>query len=197
MKTFARLLARALAAMGIVTWISLIEAGKMVRKAIRTVMAPPASQEDIADEEYARAVTRAAIDSLPEPLTLEAIRAEWGEAAKLVLHGVPCPEGTLDEAAIAYLQGLPRTQAGMLVSCPALRIGEHLSGDGLIPGLPRVPSLSEYYRTTTSAESLALHDAAQEALDRRHVTDVLEWLLDAQAVEPDPAHYDLPAYRPT
>lgn len=155
MRRLARLMASvaaaALAALALaprMVW----EGGKWVAK---TVFPGQPQQEAIAEQELMEEIMR------PRPLPKADVGCEnpheaWGRAA--ADHMMPCgeplvrPEAVLDERARAYLDSLDVMERAALLAYEPRHIGQHLLGERVLKGLPKVPTAAEF----TDAEKARL-----------------------------------------
>ncbi|QRE76797.1 hypothetical protein [Methylobacterium aquaticum] len=167
--------ARALAAMGRVTLVPVIEGGKLIWRAVRTALVPPDPVGD-AEAELAHELT-APVEQEPSPAE------QWGRAAMLYMAGEPqASAGVLDDAARAYLDGLSVDQQVSLSQNDPATIGRHLLGERLLPSLPRPPTPAQF-RAIEAARAAAAAAEAQRALDgddfrTTHFREVLDDLID-------------------
>lgn len=179
MKGIFAAIARALAALGHVTWVATIESGKLVWRAVRSALAP---HDPIAEAE-AEFEAEAAEPAPAAPPTFDAlpVSEQWGLAAAEHLYprgASEVPPGTLDRAAIAYLDGLsPKDRATLMLHEPCY-IGEHLLGERVLQGLPKPLSASEF-AAIEGQRAAAAAEAARAEMERvSWIREVFDDLLD-------------------
>ncbi|GEL42924.1 MULTISPECIES: hypothetical protein [Methylobacteriaceae] len=154
-----------LAAMAAFVIIAVIESGRIVWKTVRAIVAPQ-PETPAAEAELEAALAEPVAPAAPRPL-LPA--EEWGLGALAYLaplnDGDEAKAACLDEAALAYLDSLNIVQRRELGRQDLSRIGRHLLGELVIPGLPRAPSLMEHQAAEAArtaailAEGVRAHDA--------------------------------------
>ncbi|MET7242920.1 hypothetical protein ABZT49_06085 [Methylobacterium sp. EM32] len=146
LKALAAIVARALAAAGRVTLVPIIEGGKLVWRTVRSALVPPdpVGEAKAAFEAEAQRVVEA-----PAPVTFDMLEPakQWGLAAAEHLQpsgDSEIPPGTLDRAALAYLDGLTPQERATLLSYEPRDVGEHLLGERALKGLPKPPKPAEF-----------------------------------------------------
>jgi hypothetical protein len=171
-------LARAMLAALTFVLVLVLEGGRIVWRLVRSIVAQP-SETPAAEADLEAALAEPVAPAAPRPLSPA---EEWGLGALAYLAplnpGDEAKASCLDEAAIAYLDGLNLGQRRELGRQDLSLIGQHLLGECVIPGLPRAPSLAEYQATeaarnaATLAEGVRVHDA------RTSQAQVIEELFD-------------------
>lgn len=167
-------IARALAAAGRFSWVTVWEGGKFVSRLVRTALTAPDPVGE-AEAELARELT-APVEQEPSPAE------QWGRAAMLYMAGEPEASATLDDAAKAYLDGLTVDQQVALSQNDPAVIGKHLLGERHLPSLPR-PMTPAEYRAIEAARAAAAAAEAHQSLvgdefKRLHLIEVIDDLLD-------------------
>jgi hypothetical protein len=176
MKKFWAAIARALAAMGLVTVMAVWEGGKLVLKTVRAVLAPRPPVAD-AEAELAHELAQPAGPKAPSPAEA------WGRAALHYIMGeAPEASAALDDAARAYLDGLSTDQQVALAQHDNRTVGRHLLRERLLPGLPRPMTPSEFRGIEATragaAATMAERVLSREEEMRQYVLDVLQELID-------------------
>lgn len=175
MKGLFAAIARALAAMGRVTWVATMESGKLVWRAVRSVLAP---HDPIAEAEAM--VEAEAAEPAPTPVAPSPAE-QWGRAALAHLMGDEPEAAAIDDAARAYLDGLTFPQQVALSKHDNVVIGRHLLGERHLESLPR-PMTPAEYRSMEAARAAAAAAEAHRRLTgdenkRSHFVAVLDELI--------------------
>ncbi|WP_342152015.1 hypothetical protein [Methylorubrum sp. SB2] len=175
MKALFAAIARALAAMGRVTWVATMESGKLVWRAVRSALAP---HDPIAEAEAM--VEAEAAEPAPTPVAPSPAE-QWGQAAVAYLTGEEPEAAALDDAARFYLDAISLDQQVALSQNEAAVIGRHLLGERLLPSLPR-PMTPAEYRSMEAARAAAAAAEAHRRLTgdenkRSHFVAVLDELI--------------------
>lgn len=189
MRRFLVALFAALALAPRLVYETVVEAGRLVWRAVRTVYPPtPALIEEAAEQELAQERRE---DAVPTVQGLDGVPPElaWGRAAMALLCDEIPPGGILDDAAEAYVERLDPVARGLLAAYPEADIGAHLLGQRPLPGLPRVPTLAEHHRSVNEAYVLLSRARSAAEAEQAWVSDVLAWLADKREHEPDYADY--------
>ncbi|MEH3144080.1 MAG: hypothetical protein PGN34_01705 [Methylobacterium frigidaeris] len=118
---------------------------RFVLRASAAVLPTPPQEEALAEEELLAELNRPR-EILKADIAEPDVREEWGHAAGS--HLFPCGEeraaGVLDERAVAYLNSLDVEERAALLAYEARHIGQHLMGERVLKGLPKVPTLAEW-----------------------------------------------------
>lgn len=175
MKRLFAAIARALAAMKRAVLVPVIEAGKLVWRAVASL----APHDPIAEAEAA--VEAQAAEPAPAPVALSPAE-QWGRAAVAFLTGEEPEAAALDDAARFYLDALSLDQQVALSQNEPAVIGRHLLGERLLPTLPR-PMTPAEYRGMEAARAAAAAAEAHRRLTgdeakRLHFAEVLDGLID-------------------
>jgi hypothetical protein len=138
-------LVRALAAAGRFTWVSVWEGGRLVSRLVRTALTPP---DPVGEAEAAFEAEAQRAPEAPAPVTFDMLEPaeQWGLAAAEHLQpsgDSEIPPGTLDRAALAYLDGLTPQERATLLTYEPRYVGEHLLGERALKGLPKPPTPAE------------------------------------------------------
>ncbi|MET7245421.1 hypothetical protein ABZT49_18895 [Methylobacterium sp. EM32] len=167
-------IARALAAAGRLSWVTVWEGGKLVSRLVRTALTPPDPVGE-AEAELAHELT-APVEQEPSPAEA------WGRAAMHYMAGEPASAGDLDDAARAYLDGLTVDQQVALSQNDPAVIGKHLLGERLLPSLPRPPTPAEFRAIEAARAAAAAAEAHQRLVGDEfklsHFREVLDDLID-------------------
>ncbi|MBK3397702.1 hypothetical protein [Methylobacterium ajmalii] len=136
---------------------------RFVLRAAASLIPTPPQEEAVAEEELMAELNRPR-EILKADVVEPDVREEWGYAAgnHLVSCGEPT-KGVLDERAIAYLDALDIEERAALLAYEARHIGQHLMGERMLKGLPKVPTLAEW----TAAEKARLAALAGPVRERR------------------------------
>lgn len=148
LKSLMASVARMLAAMKRIALVPVIEGGKVVWRAVQSL----APHDPIAEAEAA--VEAQAAEPAPAPVALSPAE-QWGRAALAHMMGEE-PEGdaVLDDAAVAYLDGLSEDQQVALSKFDNAVIGAHLLGERHLHSLPR-PMTPAEHRAIEAARAAA------------------------------------------
>ena len=164
MKSVLAAFARALAAMAAAITVPVIEGGKLVWRTIRAALAPETPIED-AEADLQQALAEPVADvQLPTPAE------EWGRAAGRYLvptEGCADPTVVLDRAACAYLDSLDMIERAALLSYEPQHIGEHLLGERILKGLPKVLTPAQF----AAGEGQAMAARAEETRAAMAIVD--------------------------
>ncbi|TGD95237.1 hypothetical protein [Methylobacterium nonmethylotrophicum] len=167
---------RMAALMAAVTLVPVIEAGRLVWRVARNVIAPePPAAAAEAEVAYQAEAMRA--PEAPQVPTFESLSPaeQWGLAAAEHLHPTgsgEIPPATLDRAAIAYLDSLTPQESATLFLHDARHVGEHLLGERRLQHLPVPPTPAEFAEREAQA-------AAEAAEATRAEMEKTSWIAEA------------------
>lgn len=177
LKAIVAAMARALAAMKRITLVPVIEAGKLVWRAVQAL----APHDPVAEAEAA--VEAQAAEPAPAPVALSPAE-QWGRAAVAFLTGEEPEAATLDDAARFYLDALSLDQQVALSQNEPAVIGRHLLGERLLPTLPRPMTPAEYRGMEVARAAAAAAEAHRRLTGDENKRTHFAAVLDELVAEP-------------
>lgn len=170
---------RMAALMAAVTLIPVIEGGRLVWRAARAILTPP---DPIGEAEAAHEAEALRATEVPVAPTFERLSPaeQWGLAAAEHLQPsgtTEIPPGTLDRAAVAYLDSLTPKERAALLLHDARHVGEHLLGERCLQHLPRPLSPAEFAEREAQAAAAVAEAARAEVEQSSMIADIFDELI--------------------